>query len=81
MDDPKLIVRVSDIRYLEGNMLTLIEAMMSDPAQRKAAKDLTRQTLWDWANVKYETAATTKHGVTYTYTETTNQVPSVATSN
>ncbi len=69
MDDLKLNVRTSDIRYLEGSLLTLIEAMMSDPAQRKAAKDLIRQTLWDWANVKFDTAVATAHGVTYTYTD------------
>ena len=61
----KLEVCVSDVRQLEGKMLTIVEAALSDPEQRKAVKDIVRQEIWDWANSKYPTATA---GGTYTIT-------------
>lgn len=37
------------IGILEGKMLTLIEASIQDTEQRKALKDIVRQTIWTWA--------------------------------
>jgi hypothetical protein len=37
------------ISQLEGKMLTLIEASIQDTEQRKALKDIVRQTIWGWA--------------------------------
>ncbi len=37
------------IGNLEGKMLTLIEASIQDLEQRKALKDIVRQTIWTWA--------------------------------
>ena len=37
------------VSYLEGKMLTLIEASIQDLEQRKALKDIVRQTIWNWA--------------------------------
>lgn len=34
-------------KYLEGRLLTVIEASFSDPVQRKAVKDLVRNTVWE----------------------------------
>ncbi len=48
----------SDVKYgfytyhisnLEGKMLTLIEASIQDVEQRRALKDIVRQTVWNWA--------------------------------
>jgi predicted kinase len=41
-----------DIRTLEGKLLTIVDASFTDREQRKAVKDLVRQTIWfNW--VKY----------------------------
>lgn len=37
------------IGRLEGKVLTLIEASIQDLEQRKALKDIMRQTIWGWA--------------------------------
>lgn len=37
------------IQMLEGEMLTLVDASIGDPQQRKALKDIVRQTVWGWA--------------------------------
>lgn len=37
------------ISYLEGKLLTLLEASIQDLEQRKALKDIARQTIWNWA--------------------------------
>ena len=37
------------ISQLEGKLLTLVDATSGDATQRKALKDLVRQTIWDWA--------------------------------
>lgn len=42
------IVRYEQINVLVGRLLTLVDSMFADPKQRKAAKDLFRQTAWDW---------------------------------
>lgn len=51
-------VGLADVRYgfytyhignLEGRMLTLIEASIQDVEQRRALKDIVRQTIWNWA--------------------------------
>lgn len=36
----------NDVRSLEGKLLTLLDASIADPTQRKAIKDLTRQVIW-----------------------------------
>lgn len=35
-----------DLRNLEGKLLTILDASFSDPTQRKAVKDLVRQSIW-----------------------------------
>lgn len=37
-----------DVRYLQGRLLTLVDASTADPEQRKATKDLSVQILWDF---------------------------------
>jgi hypothetical protein len=37
------------IQFLEGQILTLIDAAIGDPEQRKAIKDLARPMIWTWA--------------------------------
>lgn len=37
------------IQDLEGQILTFIDASISDPVQRKALKDLFRPMIWRWA--------------------------------
>ena len=37
------------IGMLEGRVLTLVDATFGDPEQRKAFKDVIRQTIWEWA--------------------------------
>jgi hypothetical protein len=39
-----------DISYLEGKILTIIDATLADKDQRSAAKDIIRQTIRGWAN-------------------------------
>ena len=34
-------------KLLEGRLLTVMEASFSDPVQRKAVKDLVRNTVWE----------------------------------
>lgn len=34
-------------KLLEGRLLTVIEATFSDPVQRKAVKDLVRNSIWE----------------------------------
>src|SRR5258708_2927256 len=42
------VVRYEKINNLVGRMFTLLDSMLSDPKQRKAAKDLFMQMAWDW---------------------------------
>lgn len=37
-----------DIQHLEGKLLTLIDAISSNPEQRKATKDLVKEAVWGW---------------------------------
>lgn len=37
------------ISNLEGRMLTLVDAAIQDPEQRRALKDLVRSDIWMWA--------------------------------
>ena len=37
------------ISYLEGGLLTIIDASIQDAVQRKALKDVLRKCLWDWS--------------------------------
>lgn len=47
-DDNSIIVDYHDLSSLMGKLLTYVEATYVDPEQRKAHKDLVRQTVWDW---------------------------------
>lgn len=42
------MVYIENINHLTGQILTLVEATITDPEQRKAAKDLYKQTVWGW---------------------------------
>ena len=37
-----------EVSYLEGRLLTVIDASIGDPEQRKALKDIIRQNVWSW---------------------------------
>lgn len=39
----------NDVENLLGKILTYVDATYSDPQQRKAQKDLARQTVYDWS--------------------------------
>lgn len=51
--EPNERVRASfnhtDIQYLEGQLLTILDAALVDHVQRKAVKDIVSKTLWNWA--------------------------------
>lgn len=38
-----------NISHLEGQLLTQIDASISDSVNRQALKDIFRQTVWEWA--------------------------------
>lgn len=38
-----------DISFLEGQILTYLDAILGDLEQRKAAKDIIRPLIWRWA--------------------------------
>lgn len=42
------VVRYERINDLIGKLLTLVDSMFSDSEQRKAAKDVFKQCVWDW---------------------------------
>lgn len=43
-------IAYNDIRNLEGRMLTIVDASFQDAQQRKAVKDIVRETIWwRWA--------------------------------
>jgi|SRR6185312_5933327 len=42
------VMSIEDINNLQGRLLTLVEAFITDPEQRKAAKDLVKQNTWSW---------------------------------
>lgn len=41
-------IEVSELSNLEGRMLTIVDASISDPVQRKAMKDIVSQSVWTW---------------------------------
>lgn len=47
-DDIEPVLDLNTINYLTGQILTLVEATIADPDQRKAAKDMFKQTVWGW---------------------------------
>ncbi len=53
-DDLAPVIEISNINYLTGQILTLVEGTISDPEQRKAAKDLFRNTIWGWYTAQME---------------------------
>lgn len=48
-DEKPYIIYSGDISFLEGQLLTHLDAMIADPQQRKAAKDILGPLLWNWA--------------------------------
>lgn len=46
-----------EMSSLIGKILTIVDASISDKEQRKAVKDLVKQTMWDWSK-EYHFAAT-----------------------
>lgn len=44
----EFIVTSYNVSQLEGEVLTLIDASVSDPVQRKAQKDLFKNMIWNW---------------------------------
>lgn len=43
-------ISLHDIRNLEGRILTIVDASLSDQQQKKAVKDIVKQTIWwGWA--------------------------------
>ena len=50
LEEKPYLVWSSDISFLEGQLLTFIEATIADPEQRKAAKDMLTPLIWQWAN-------------------------------
>lgn len=49
LEDVRYVIGTQDISVLEGRTLTLIDASISDPVQRKAMKDMARPMIWQWA--------------------------------
>lgn len=47
-DKIAILVWPNEVPGLQGKLLTIIDAAIADPQQRKAIKDLTKQALWDW---------------------------------
>jgi hypothetical protein len=45
------VLEYNEIQNLEGKILTMLDACISEPRQNKAIKDMFRRILWiDWAN-------------------------------
>ncbi len=47
-DDLQPVVTLSHINGLVGKVLTIVDASFSDPEQRKAAKDLLKDSIYGW---------------------------------
>lgn len=47
-DELDPVIRFERINDLVGKLLTQVDAVFSDPKQRKAMKDLFRQIAWNW---------------------------------
>jgi len=43
------LLQYEEIRRIEGQMLTIIDASFTDKEQREAVKSLVRSNIWDWA--------------------------------
>ena len=48
-DEIKYQFFTPQIGTLGGELLTLVDASIGDPQQRKALKDIVRKTVWEWA--------------------------------
>ncbi len=48
-NDVVYVLFTHDVGVLEGKMLTYLDAILTDPIQRKAAKDIVRPMIWEWA--------------------------------
>ncbi len=48
-EDVVYVLFTHSVGVLEGRVLTYLDAIVSDPIQRKASKDIIRPMLWDWA--------------------------------
>jgi hypothetical protein len=48
-DDVVYVLFTFSIQDLEGKLLTYLDAILTDPVQRKAAKDIIRPMIWEWA--------------------------------
>jgi hypothetical protein len=58
-DDLDPVINIDNINYLVGQVLTLVEGTIADPDQRKAAKDLHKQVIWNWYTGHMETLTRT----------------------
>lgn len=58
------------ISYLEGKLLTLIDASTPDKEQRKALKDIVRGIVWNWATENNQAAAHPHNQVPHAGTRT-----------
>jgi hypothetical protein len=47
-DDHAPIIHTTGVNHLVGKLLTLADAAFNDREQRRAFKDLIRETTWDW---------------------------------
>lgn len=47
-DDLVPVMHLESINNLIGKLMTQVEASITDPEQRKAAKDIYRQLVWEW---------------------------------
>lgn len=43
------LLQYDEIRRIEGQMLTIIDAAFTDREQREAVKSIVRSNIWDWA--------------------------------
>ena len=59
-DDMDPVLHIRQVNGLIGRVLTLGDALFSDPKQRKAAKDLLRQAVWDWYTSQNDTMLVTE---------------------
>lgn len=49
------VIYIEDMNNLVGRIKTLVEASISDPEQRKAAKDVFNNEIWGWYTGRSET--------------------------
>lgn len=58
-DSNAIILDSQDFSSILGKLLTYVDATYTDPEQRKAHKDLIKQTLWGWEHELRERAIQT----------------------